>query len=107
MIHVEIKKTIYPLEFGLSQIRQFAMSKKIKSFKLFVKWIKDFDCESFEDIGDLAELYHLALKKGCNEKGVDCYIEVDDIIDLAFDNHLEYKRIEKELQKILNREETL
>jgi len=93
MNSVEINGKKYPVKFGLSSVKKFALKKGLKTLPEFEKWLEKLNDGSFEGVEGIGDLLFIGIERGCAKHGVDCDIDADDIIDLTMEDSEAFNQI--------------
>ncbi|MBT4837922.1 MAG: hypothetical protein HON94_11315 [Methylococcales bacterium] len=107
MNEVIINGKKYPVKFGLSRIKSFALSKNLKTIEQFDKWVAKLSDGSFESIQNMGELLLTGIQRGCQKSDIDCDVDVDDVIDMAFENADEFGKLTTILKLSMDTGESL
>lgn len=95
---VKILGNDYPVKFGLSVVKKFAVHKGFKSLDEFEEWYTKVDPKSLEILDDVAVLYLMGIQRGCKKEKVECDIDADDILDMVQEDPDEFGKLQEILQ---------
>lgn len=84
---VKINKKDYPVKFGFSLVKNFALKLGYKTIEEFDKWAKKLENIDFQTLDEVSELILLGIKRGCQKQKIECDLEKDDITDLMGEDH--------------------
>lgn len=83
MEKVKISGKVYPVLFGLSTVKNFAVAKGMETVNDFEAWYEKASTGNLSIMGDMSELLLLGIKRGCQKNGTECDLDADDILDLV------------------------
>jgi len=83
---VTIENISYPVHFGLSTIKNFAIINGMETIDEFEKFMTGLDQGSLKSMELISELLKYGLERGCEKAGIEFNLSSDDILDLATDD---------------------
>jgi hypothetical protein len=104
MKEIEINGISYPVHFGLSTIKNFAIAngmKTIEQFEEFANTLTDGDLES---LSKLSQLLLSGIQRGCELKAVECDLDADAVLDLSLEAPDTFQELTGMLMKSFQRD---
>ncbi len=83
MEKIKINGKNYPVKFGLSNIRRWAVANGMASINEFEGWLTGLNDGNFESLGQMASLFHNGLERGAAKSGTELDLDEDDLLDMA------------------------
>ncbi len=85
MATITINEVSYPVKFGLSTIKNFALANGMPTIDDFDKWLQNMNPKSFDDMTKMCTLFLMGIQRGCREAQQECKLTGDTIFDLVLE----------------------
>lgn len=83
MQQIDIRGTIYPVHFGLSAVKNFAVSNGMTTVDDLMAFIAGLDQLKISDLDLISKLLLEGIRRGCKLAGEECDLDADDILDMT------------------------